>query len=97
MKIGILTNFQDFGPQYSLTQIVLTQAKLLKRYSHDVHLFTCEQFNPKDEALIPEAAHDVTDGGTAEAGQLTQLGLGKLVVLNEQREQEFFVFQAHTA
>ena len=54
MKIGILTNFQDFGPQYSLTQIVLTQAKLLKRYSHDVHLFTCEQFNPKDEALIPE-------------------------------------------
>lgn len=53
MKIGILTNFQDFGPQYSLTQIVLTQAKLLTRYGHEVHLFTCEQFNPKDEHLIP--------------------------------------------
>ena len=54
MKIGILTNFQDFGPQYSLTQIVLTQARLLHRYGHDVHLFTCEQFNPKDEVLIPK-------------------------------------------
>ena len=54
MKIGILTNFQDFGPQYSLTQIVLTQAKLLNRYGHDVHLFTCEQFNPDHESLIPE-------------------------------------------
>jgi hypothetical protein len=57
-KIAILTNFQDFHPRYSLTGIVQDQVRMLLSYGHEVHLFTCTQFNSKDAQTLIEAVSD---------------------------------------
>lgn len=44
--IAILTNFMDFNPGYSLSGIVVSQAKMLLRKGHIVIIYVNEQFNP---------------------------------------------------
>jgi len=57
-KVAILTNFQDFHPRYSLTGIVQDQVKMLLSYGHEVHLFTCSQFNSKDAEVLKKTIPD---------------------------------------
>lgn len=45
--VAILTNFMDFNPGYSLSGIIVDQAKMLLRKGHKVIVFVNEQFNPK--------------------------------------------------
>lgn len=45
--VAILTNFMDFNPGYSLSGIVVSQAKMLLWEGHKVFVFVNEQFNPK--------------------------------------------------
>lgn len=43
--VGILTNFMDFNPGYSLSGIVVDQAHMLIRQGHKVIIYVNEQFN----------------------------------------------------
>lgn len=46
-KVAIFTNFMDVNPGYSLTGIVIDQARMLLMNGHKVTLFVNEQFNYK--------------------------------------------------
>lgn len=52
MKIGILTTFADFSPEYSLTSVVMSQLKMLLKNGYSPVLFVLNIF--KDNALVPE-------------------------------------------
>lgn len=45
--IGILTNFTDFRPAYSVSSIIIDQAHMLARQNHKVIIFVNEEFSDK--------------------------------------------------
>jgi len=66
-KVAILTNFLEFNPGYSLSGIVLDQARMLSKHGHDVTVFADERFSgtAPDNSLAsfaPEVPHgDLVD------------------------------------
>lgn len=56
MKIGIITTFHDFMPQYSLTGIVKDRALMLHKYGHEVYVWVSERYNGKGDEF-PEGVH----------------------------------------
>lgn len=51
-RIAILTSLVDFSPAYSLSGIILDQARALKRAGYDYDLLCLKNFNPKDKEEI---------------------------------------------
>ena len=52
MKVGILTTFYDFRPEYSLAGVVQSQLKMLLKYGYTPVLFVLNIF--KDDSSVPE-------------------------------------------
>jgi len=51
-KVAILTSLVDFSPAYSLSGIILDQARALKRHGYDYDLLCLKSFNSNDKDLI---------------------------------------------
>ena len=52
LRIGILTTFSDFGPEYSLVSVVKNQLEMLIQNGYSAVLFTLPQF--KDDDQVPK-------------------------------------------
>ncbi len=48
-RVAILTSLIDFSPAYSLTGIILDQARMLEEHGYDYHLFVLKGFNGRDK------------------------------------------------
>lgn len=52
LRVGILTTFLDFNPEYSLANVVKSQLLMLLKYGHNPVLFVLNSFN--DEKSVPK-------------------------------------------
>ena len=50
-RVAILTSLVDFSPAYSLTGIILDQARALKKHGFEYTLFCLKSFHSKDREL----------------------------------------------
>ena len=59
-KVAILTSLTDYSPAYSLTGVILDQARMLHRAGYDYELMCLEYFNPNDRAEIEREGLNAT-------------------------------------